>query len=110
MEHQKNQAIIKKVQANPAFHEMVRKKTALSWGLSLLVVLSYFSFILILAFSPATLGQPLSSNTITTIGVPVGIFIIVFSFILTGIYVYQANGTFHDLTQEIVKEAQACKE
>ena len=101
-----NQEIIKKVQANPAFHEMVRKKSLLSWGLASLIILCYFGFILTLAFSPETLGHPLTATGVTTVGVPVGVFIIVFSFILTGIYVRKANGVFHDLTEQIVKEAQ----
>jgi uncharacterized membrane protein (DUF485 family) len=101
-----NQEIIKKVQANPAFHEMVRKKSLLSWGLASLIIICYFGFILTLAFSPETLGHPLTASSVTTVGVPVGVFIIVFSFILTGIYVRKANGVFHDLTEQIVKEAQ----
>ena len=37
----------------------------------------------------------------TTVGIPVGIAIIVFAFGLTGIYVKRANSEFDDLTTKI---------
>jgi uncharacterized membrane protein (DUF485 family) len=46
---------------------------------------------MMLAFSPSTLGQSLSGG-VTTVGIPVGIAIIVFAFTITGVYVKRANG------------------
>ena len=65
------------------------------------MLIVYFSFILSIAFNPSFLAQPLSSNTIITLGIPVGIFVIVFAFVLTGIYTYRANKDFDDLTNQI---------
>jgi uncharacterized membrane protein (DUF485 family) len=61
----------------------------------------YFTFILTIAFNPTALGTPLSADSVTTIGIPIGMFVIVFAFILTGIYTKRANGEFDDLTKKI---------
>ncbi len=41
-----------------------------------------------------------------TVGIPVGILIILSAFLLTGLYVRKANGEFDQLNREIVEEAQ----
>jgi uncharacterized membrane protein (DUF485 family) len=60
----------------------------------------YYAFILFIAFSPETLGASLSGG-MTTVGIPVGIAIIVFAFVLTGIYVKRANSEFDDLSNKV---------
>lgn len=59
-----------------------------------------------IAFEPKILGIPLSANTVTTWGIPVGIGVIFMAFILTGVYVQRANGEFDRINQEILNEAQ----
>ena len=61
----------------------------------------YFGFVLTIAFDPKLLGTPLSEGSVTTIGIPIGIGVIVSAFILTGIYVRRANGEFDELTAKI---------
>lgn len=100
-----NEDILKRVQANPKFAELVRKRTSLGWLLSIVMLAIYYGFILILAFAPASLGASLSGG-VTTVGIPIGIFIIVSAFVLTGIYVRKANTEFDQLNQEIVEEAK----
>jgi uncharacterized membrane protein (DUF485 family) len=41
---------------------------------------------------------------VMTVGIPVGIAIIVISFILAGVYVRRANGEFDAMTQEVRDE------
>ena len=100
-----NEDILKRVQANPKFAELVHKRTSLGWLLSIVMLAIYYGFILVLAFSPATLGASLSGG-VTTVGIPVGIFIIVSAFALTGIYVRKANTEFDQLNQQIIEEAK----
>lgn len=100
-----NEDILKRVQSNPKFKELVHKRTRLGWQLSLLMLAIYYGFILVLAFAPKILGTSLSGGT-TTVGIPVGIFIIASAFALTGIYVRKANTEFDQLNQEIVEDAQ----
>jgi hypothetical protein len=46
------------------------------------------------------------AGAVTTIGIPVGILIIVAAFVLTGIYVRRANAEFDALNQQIVEGSQ----
>ena len=96
---------IERIQQNPKFQELVRKKSSLSWLLSVVMLVIYYGFILVIAFSPATLGQSLSGG-VTTIGIPIGIMIILSVFVITGIYVRRANTEFDQLTREVGEEAK----
>lgn len=98
-----------KVQAiknSPEFLALTRSRNKLAWSLSLIVLAVYYGFILILAFAPQLFGIPLGNNTVITVGIPVGIGIILLSFVLTGLYVRKANGEFDDLTQKIKENAR----
>ena len=95
-----------KIRQNPKFAELVAKRTRFAILLSLIVLVPYYTFMMITAFNPALLAQPLSDTGIMTIGWPAGAIIIVGSWLLTGIYIRRANGEFDDLTTEILKEAR----
>ncbi len=98
--------LYEQVKNNPKFHQLVGKRSRLAWGLSSIILLMYFSFILLIAFAPNILGQPISETSLITIGIPLGIFIIVLAFVLTGIYVSKANKDFDRINREIIDEAQ----
>ena len=66
----------------------------------------YYGFILIIAFAPKLLATPLSAGAVTTVGMPIGVAIIVSAFVLTGIYVARANGKFDALTKAIREDLQ----
>jgi len=93
--------LVEKIKSNPDYQELVSKRTSFSIKLTIAMLVVYFAFILTIAFDPSLLGNPLSSNSVTTIGIPIGMAIIVFAFILTGIYTKRANGEFDDLANKI---------
>jgi len=101
-----NEEIYKRVKNNPKFHQLVSRRSRLAWGLSSIILLMYFSFIMVIAFMPKLLGQSINEASVITIGIPIGVFIIVSAFILTGIYVLKANKEFDQFNQDIVDEAQ----
>lgn len=96
-----NKELVDKIKNNPDYQELVSKRSGFAIKLSISMLVVYFTFILTIAFSPATLGVPLSADSVTTVGIPVGIAIIIFAFILTGIYTKRANGEFDDLSNKI---------
>ncbi|WP_321777779.1 DUF485 domain-containing protein [Sulfurimonas sp.] len=96
-----NQKLVDKIKNNVHYQELVSKRTSFSIKLSVSMLLVYFAFITIIAFFPSFLATPISSDSVTTIGIPVGIFVIVFAFVLTGIYTLRANSEFDDLTNKI---------
>ena len=90
------------IRGNEKFHELVAQKSKLSWSLAALIMLVYYSFILVIAFYPEWLGTTLTANTNITWGLPVGIGIILFTFIITGIYVHRANNLYDVLMQNVI--------
>ncbi len=96
-----NKEFVEKIKNNSDYQELISKRSSFSIKLSISMLVVYFTFILTIAFNPSLLGTPLSSDAVTTIGIPIGIFIIVFAFVLTGIYTKRANGEFDDLSNKI---------
>jgi len=96
--------MIDKIKNNPKYHELVSKRTRFAWILAIIMLIIYYAFILIIAFKPTLLATKMSAGSVITIGIPIGILIIVSAFILTGIYVWRANKEFDELTHQI-KEA-----
>ncbi|BCL74442.1 membrane protein [Jeongeupia sp. HS-3] len=101
-----DEAMIQRIQNNPKFRELEQKKTSLSWLLSIIMLVIYYGLILMIAFSPATLGTPLAAGSVTTIGIPLGLLVIVSAFVLTGIYVRRANTEFDQLNRELIEETR----
>lgn len=101
-----NDDIYQRIENNAHFKELVNKRQHFAVILSILMLVVYVGFILLIAFAPGWLGTPLSADTSVTRGIPIGIGIIIFSFILTGIYVWRANGEFDRLNNQIMREVK----
>lgn len=95
--------LYEQVKQNPKFEQLVKQRSRWAWSLSSVILVMYFSFILLIAFSPEWLGRSLSGGVIT-VGIPIGVLIIVVAFILTGVYVRKANKDFDRINQEIISE------
>jgi uncharacterized membrane protein (DUF485 family) len=95
-----------KIRRNPKFAELVQQRNTLARNLTIAMFVLYFGFILLVAFAPSFLGTPIAEGSVTTIGIPVGILVIVSAFVLTGIYVAKANSTFDTLNQQIIEESK----
>ena len=96
---------VSKIQNNPKYHELVRARDVLAWTLTVLVLIMYFGFILMIAYAPGILTQPISAGSVIPIGLPVGVGVILGSVVLTAVYVTRANNTFDPLIQQIIQEA-----
>lgn len=93
-----------KVRQNPKYHELVKRRGRLAFTLSAIVLVAYYSFMMVVAFAPDILRVPLSEGASLTVGVPVGTAIIVVSWLLTGLYSHYANGEFEELNAEVIRE------
>ena len=98
------QQLAQKVLSNPKFKAMARQKSILGWTFSAVMFFVYAAFILVIGTNPHLFAAKVSAEGVTTWGIYIGIFVIVFSFVITGIYVYIANGRFEKITQEVVQE------
>ena len=96
--------IVARIEANPKYHELRRKRNGFGWSLTILMLVVYYGYIALIAFNKPFLAQPIGDG-VTTLGVPIGMGVIVFTILITGIYVRRANGEYDRLTAEILKEA-----
>jgi len=95
--------MVARIQANPKYQELKRKRSSFGWWLTLLMMVVYYGYISLIAWNKAFLSQPLGSG-VTTIGEPIGMGVIIFTIVITGIYVRRANGEYDKLTREILED------
>lgn len=98
-------AMYERMRANPKFQELVTRRGRFAWMLAIIVLTMFYGFVMVVAFSPASLGQPIADGSKVTLGVAVELFMFIFFWVLTAVYVRRANSEFDALTQEVVKEA-----
>ncbi|MFS2224178.1 DUF485 domain-containing protein [Pantoea sp. B65] len=101
-----NDVICQRIENSAHFKELVRKRQAFALFLSAIMLVLYVGFILLIAFAPGWLGTPLHAGTNVTRGIPIGVGLIVISFVLTATYVWRANGEFDRLTKQIISEVK----
>lgn len=95
--------ITARIRANPKYQELRRKRTRFGWLLSAAMLFVYYGYIALIAFNKPFLSQKIGAG-VTTVGVPIGMGVIVFTIAITGLYVRRANTEFDALTAEILKE------
>ena len=91
-----------RISQHPKYRELKAKRTSLGWWLTLAGMLAYYGFILLVAFNKPLLSQKIGGG-VTTLGMPLGVAVIVFTIIITWVYIRRANSEFDALTAEIVK-------
>lgn len=101
-----NQDICQQIENNAHFRELVETRQRFAALLSIIMLIVYVGFILLIAFAPGWLGTPLYPGTSVTRGIPIGMGVIVISFLLTGVYVWRANGEFDRLTRAVLREVK----
>ncbi|GAB3549486.1 DUF485 domain-containing protein [Noviherbaspirillum agri] len=95
--------VVHKIKSNPKYQKLVATRSSYGWMLTLVMMIAYYGYILLVAFNKELLGAKVGAG-VTTWGIPIGLFVIVFTVVITGIYVRRANGEFDELTAEIRKE------
>ena len=95
-----------KIRANPRFAELVGKRTRFAIILSLVVLVPYYSYMLLISLQPQLFAGKITDGSVITIGWPIAALIVVVGWLLTGVYVSRANGEFDSITEEVLKEAR----
>ncbi len=94
--------LITRVTSNPKYQELKSKRSTIGWLLTLSMMVVYYGFILLVAYNKPLLATKIGGG-VTTLGMPLGIGVLVYTIVITIIYVRRANGEFDDLTQQVVK-------
>ena len=98
-------AHLKRIEANPDFIELVRSRRTFGWTLTAIMLVIYYGYIALVAYDKPLIAQPLFGAV--TVGLVIGLGVILSAVVLTGIYVLRANGKFDELSRRIIERNDA---
>lgn len=81
------------IERDPRYQALLRRRGRFAWVLTAIILVVYFGFVGLVAFDKPLLAASLSGGA-TSVGIPIGLGIILLSILLTGLYVRRANGEF----------------
>ncbi|HEX7438267.1 MAG TPA: DUF485 domain-containing protein [Caldimonas sp.] len=94
--------LVRRIASDPKYQELKAKRTRFGWWLTLAMMVVYYGFILLVAFNKEFLSQRMGAG-VMTVGIPIGFGVIVFTIVITAIYVKRANREFDDLAADVAK-------
>ena len=94
--------LARRIAGNPKYQELKAKRSSFGWWLTLAMMVVYYGFILLVAFNKEFLSRRLGDG-VMTLGIPIGFGVIIFTVVITAIYVRRANSEFDTLTAEVTK-------
>jgi len=95
------------MRSNPKFQDLVRRRGRFAALLSAIVLTVFYGYIVVVAFSPATLALPIREGSTLTVGILAELSMFGGFWILVALYVRRANTEFDVLTKEIIDDARA---
>jgi len=96
--------LVQRILDNPKYQELKAKRSRFGWWLTLAMMVVYYGFIVLVAFNKEFLSQRLGDGVIT-MGIPIGFGVIVFTIVITAVYVKRANSEFDELSSAVISEA-----
>ena len=93
------------ISKNPKYQKLVRTRNRYGWSLTAIMMLVYYGYIYLVAFKRDFLAQTMG-DSVMTLSIPFGLGVIIFTILVTGIYVRRANAEFDKLTHEILQESK----
>ena len=91
-----------RIAAHPKYRELKSIRTSFGLWLTLAMLVVYYGFILLVAFNKPFLATRLGAG-VTTYAIPIGFGVIVFTVVITAIYVLRANREYDDLAAQVSK-------
>ena len=96
----KDAARYDEVLEDPRYQRLVQRRGRFTWTLSIIMLLAYFGYIAIVAFDKSLLARPIGRG-VTSVGIPVGVGLILLAILLTGLYVHRANRDYDPLADAL---------
>jgi len=94
------QDLVQRVKADPNYQKLVATRSKFGWTLTWAVMIVYYGFTLLNAFDKQFMASKIGSGVMSW-GVPLGLFVILFTVLITGIYVRRANREYDELSDAI---------
>ena len=98
------QDLVQRVKSDPNYHKLVRTRSRYGWMLTWAMMIVYYGFTALNAFDKPFMGSRVGAGVMSW-GIPLGLFTIVFTIVVTAIYVRRANSEFDALTDAIHRNA-----
>ena len=94
-----------RIAADPRYRALVKRRSRFTWVLTGIMLAAFFGYILLIAFNKALLARPIGEGA-TSLGIPIGLGVILLAIVLTGIYVRRANRDFDPMVRAIRRDAE----
>lgn len=91
------------VMADPRFQALARARSRLGWTLTAVMLAIYYGFILLIAYDGSFLAQIVAGSA-TSLGLVIGLGVLLSAFILVAIYVAVANTKFDRMAAELNRD------
>jgi uncharacterized membrane protein (DUF485 family) len=101
-----DQDVVLRVKNDPNYQKLVKTRSRYGWMLTWAVMIVYYGFTLLNAFDKPFMASKIGAGVMSW-GVPLGLFVILFTIVVTGIYVRRANKEFDALTDAVHRNAAA---
>jgi uncharacterized membrane protein (DUF485 family) len=92
--------LVMRIASHPSYQKLKARRSSFGWWLTAAMMVVYYGFILLVAFNKPLLASRLGEG-VTTLGMPIGLGVIIFTIVITGIYVRRANSEFDRLSEEV---------
>ena len=89
---------------SPEFKAMVTKRWTISVVLTAVLFLIYYGYIVLIAVDKTFMAQKIGE--VTTLGIPLGVLVILLSWVLTAIYVIWANKVHDPEVRDLKSKVQ----
>ena len=96
--------MLERIASDPKYQKLRSRRLSFGWTLTIAMLVVYYGFIAIIAFDKALLAKRIGSG-VTTWGIPVGFGVILFTIVITAIYVMRANSEYDELAERVRREA-----
>ena len=88
---------------NANFQMLVRERSGFGWILTIIMLVIYFGFILLVAFGKGFMATKIGSG-VTSVGMVIGVLVILSAVVLTGLYTFRANSRYDELTEKLRRD------
>ena len=94
------QNLAERIAASPSYQRLKATRSRFGWTLTISMLVVYYGYILLIAFNKDLLSARIGSGVMTW-GIPIGFGVIIFTIVVTAIYVRRANSEFDALSDQI---------
>ena len=97
-------SMLQRIASSQSYQTLRSRRLKFGWTLTIAMLVVYYGFIMLIAFRKDVLATPIGDGVMTW-GIPIGFGVIVFTIVVTAIYIFRANSEYDELTERVRREA-----